>query len=59
MYDRDDIVAMARMVELGNVKLHESNGVSVAGTFKLDQWEEAFDSAEKNNRPGQVVVFIP
>jgi len=59
MYDRDDMIAMVRMLEFGSVKLHETNGISVVGTFKLEQWEEAFDSAKKNSMLGQMVVFAP
>lgn len=59
MYSRDDIKSLIKMIETGVLKLDESNGVSVVGTFGLEEWEKAFEVAKNNAQMGQTVHFTP
>jgi hypothetical protein len=59
MYSRDDIKSLIKMIETGILKLDESNGVSVVGTFGLEEWKKAFQVAKSNAQMGQTVLFTP
>ena len=59
MYERDDIEALVKMIEIGVLKLGEKDGVKHVGTFKLENWEKAFDAAAENSGIGRVVVIAP
>jgi threonine dehydrogenase-like Zn-dependent dehydrogenase len=64
MYEPMDVKRLISLVETGIVKLHKNDeaaqpyGAAVAATFKLDDWEKAFDEAERLNSAG-IVVFEP
>jgi len=59
MYERDAIKRLIKMVESGLLKLGEAGGLKVVGPFALEDWEEAFDQAEKNAGWGVQVIISP
>jgi threonine dehydrogenase-like Zn-dependent dehydrogenase len=59
MYDRDAARALIRLVESGVLKLGDSIGATVAGTFALDDWDAAFTVAEKHGSVGVSVLIAP
>lgn len=59
MYSRDDIKHLLKMVETGLLRLDEKSGISVVGTFGLEEWEKAFEVVKDNAKMGQNVVFTP
>ena len=64
MYEPTDIKRLISLVETGVVKLHKEGeevnpyGGSVVAKFKLEEWDKAFDEAEKVGGAGNV-VFEP
>jgi threonine dehydrogenase-like Zn-dependent dehydrogenase len=59
MYNREDITAVIKMVQSGLLKLDASNGIKVAGTYGLEDWDEAFTAAANNRAMGTMTVFKP
>lgn len=59
MYSREDIRLLVKMIEIGVLDIEEKYGVSVVGTYPLDKWQEAFDSAARNAAMGQMVLLKP
>ena len=59
MFEREDIRRMIKMVENGVMKLGESAGVKIVGTFGLDEWDKAFTAAEKNAGMGETTLITP
>ncbi|OQV02735.1 Alcohol dehydrogenase GroES-like domain-containing protein [Cladophialophora immunda] len=65
MYEPVDVKRLIALVETGVVKLHREAdavnplGARVVATFKLEEWEQAFDVAEKQGRSGGIVVMEP
>jgi hypothetical protein len=59
MYSRADVQSMVKLIQTGMLKLNEENGIGVAGSFGLDEWQKAFDFAKDHAKMGQVVVFRP
>jgi len=47
MYSRADIRSLIRLVETGRLEIGERNGATIAETFALKDWEEAFECAER------------
>jgi threonine dehydrogenase-like Zn-dependent dehydrogenase len=64
MFGREDIKTFLQLVESGTIRLrNEDNGWNMFGSaclkkFKLEEWEEAFDEAERVGSQG-MVVFEP
>ncbi|EXJ72922.1 uncharacterized protein A1O5_04071 [Cladophialophora psammophila CBS 110553] len=65
MYEPTDVKRLIALVETGLVQLHREAddvnplGARVVAKFKLEEWEEAFDTAEKQGRSGGIVVIEP
>ena len=59
MYNREDVAALIKMVEVGVMKLGESAGVKVIGKFALEDWKNAFTMAEEHAGIGDVVLMEP
>ena len=59
MYERADVAAFLRLVEAGAVRLGAAGGITVAGRFGLDEFEEAFQCAARNNRATSLTVIVP
>jgi len=59
MYNREDVAALIKMVEIGVMKLGESAGVKVIGRFALEDWKNAFTAVEKHAGIGDVVLMEP
>ena len=60
MYNREDIPALIKLVETGLLKVDAKNGIKIAGTFELEDWDEAFTVAEeKTKEMGVMAVFKP
>ncbi|RDW56933.1 hypothetical protein BP5796_13000 [Coleophoma crateriformis] len=59
MYSREDAGLLVKMVEIGLLSLEERNGITVLGTYPLDEWKAAFDLAAKNPTVGQIVLLRP
>ena len=60
MYNREDIPALIKLVETGFLKVDEKGGITIVGTFKLEDWDEAFTVAEeKTKEMGVMAVFKP
>ncbi|KAI1266193.1 alcohol dehydrogenase [Xylariaceae sp. FL1019] len=58
MYSRADCLAMLKLFNTGVLDVRHI--AKVVGDFKLEDWEEALDTAaEKGAKPGQFVVFSP
>ncbi|ETI27821.1 hypothetical protein G647_00270 [Cladophialophora carrionii CBS 160.54] len=64
MYEPMDVKRLIGLVEMGIVKLHRKGdtvtpyGANVVAKFKLDDWQKAFDEAERLGSAG-IVVFEP
>jgi hypothetical protein len=64
MYEPIDVKKLIALVETGVVKLHREGaevnplGAHVVAKFKLEEWEKAFDEAERIGSAGNV-VFEP
>ena len=59
MYERADVAAFLRLVEAGRVRLGAAAGITVAGHFGLEQFEQAFECAARNNRATSLTVIVP
>lgn len=59
MAEAQDIAPFLQLVEAHMLTLGEKGGVTVRGKFGLKDWQEAFDSAAANARPGDLTVFTP
>jgi NADPH:quinone reductase-like Zn-dependent oxidoreductase len=59
MYTKEDIRVLITLAETGYLKLGEAGGIKTAGTFPLEQFEAAFETAAKNNGLGLQTVITP
>ncbi|OAP58192.1 hypothetical protein AYL99_07282 [Fonsecaea erecta] len=65
MYEPTDVKRLIGLVESGVVKLHRDAdsvnppGSKVVAKFKLEEWEQAFDTAEKQGKSGGIIVMEP
>lgn len=59
MSEAHDIGPFLQLVEADMLTLGEKGGVTVRGKFGLRDWQEAFDGAAANARPGDLTVFTP
>ena len=59
MHEQEDIFALLRMAERGNLKLGKSAGMMTVGAFSLEEWEKAFDVAAERAGMGESVVITP
>lgn len=59
MYDRQQVVDLIKMIETGMLKLDKGDGHRSVRTFKLEEWNEAFDVAAENAGMGVKAVIIP
>ena len=59
MYNREDIGALIKMIEIGVLKLGEHEGVKIVGKFGLDEWENAFAVAAENPGMGKQTLIVP
>lgn len=50
---------LIKLVERGVLKIGSRAGMKVAGKYKLEDWEQAFDVAAAEGGPGRSVYFIP
>ncbi|KAF8873011.1 alcohol dehydrogenase [Gymnopilus junonius] len=56
MYTREAVGEMIKMVELGVLGLGHSK---ISGRFKMEEWDEAFECAEKNAGFGEITLLAP
>ena len=57
MYERGDIRNVIKLVENGQLKIGEEvSAFKCRGSFRLDQWEEAFETAAAVAADGHVVL---
>ena len=59
MYNREDIGALIKMVEVGVLKLGESAGCKVVGKYAMEDWKNAFDAAAENAGMGMAALIAP
>lgn len=59
MFSREDFQAVVQMVEKDLLKLGEDGGWKMMGDFGLDDWDEAFTAAKKNDGIGMVTIMKP
>ncbi|OCL02288.1 GroES-like protein [Glonium stellatum] len=59
MYEREDIFALLKLVQRGNLKLTEGAGMVTVGAFPLEEWEKAFDLAAQKAGMGEMVLIMP
>ena len=59
MFTKDDVGFMIKLAEAGFLKLGQAGGIQTAGTFTLEQFAEAFDTAAKTKGPCTQTVIIP
>ncbi|KAI2626596.1 alcohol dehydrogenase GroES domain-containing protein [Hypoxylon sp. NC1633] len=50
---------LIKTIERGVLKIGSRAGMKVAGKFRLDDWEQALNSAATEGGPGRSVYFIP
>lgn len=57
MYEREDVPALIRLVEAGNLVLGSQAGFAEPKEYRLDEWKEAFDHAyDADDGVGAVLV---
>ncbi|MCJ1406547.1 hypothetical protein MMC19_000613 [Ptychographa xylographoides] len=59
MYEREDIAALIKMIEIGVLQVGANAGIKVVGKFPLEKWDEAFTAAEQHNRMGTYALIAP
>lgn len=59
MYDREDVDALIKMVEIGLLKLGEKGGMEMPIKFNLEDWGKAFDCAAENAGGSIATVIVP
>jgi D-arabinose 1-dehydrogenase-like Zn-dependent alcohol dehydrogenase len=59
MYKHAQAKQLINMVEFGNLKIGQASGMTVAGSFKLEEIEEALDLASERPGWGEDVVLVP
>ncbi|KAK4546964.1 hypothetical protein LTR36_001696 [Oleoguttula mirabilis] len=57
MYSREDMLQFVKMLEMG--LLPKGKDLVDTRTFRLDEWEEAFDAAAQWTGVGRAVAFLP
>ncbi|KAJ3712213.1 alcohol dehydrogenase [Lentinula raphanica] len=58
MFSRQQILSFVKLVESGLLPLDEKSGLSVARSFRLDEWADAFEKA-RVVQSGEVAVIEP
>ena len=59
MYEREDARDLIKLAETGVLKLGKSVGHKVVGEYKLEEWEEALETAHQNPGAGKTTLFTP
>lgn len=59
MYTRQQVKELIKMVERGVLKLGPKAGLETVGSYRLGQWEEAFETASKEAGAGRSVYLKP
>lgn len=59
MYTHAQARSPINLVEGGVQKIGEERGIKCVGSFKLDDWEEAFEVASRESNIRKFVVFAP
>ncbi|OAQ67735.1 alcohol dehydrogenase protein [Pochonia chlamydosporia 170] len=59
MYTKDDIRKMISLAESGYIKLGDVGGIETVGAFRLEEFEEAFDTAANMRGPYLQTVITP
>ncbi|MCJ1249698.1 hypothetical protein MMC30_006924 [Trapelia coarctata] len=59
MYNREDITALIKLIEVGLLNIGESAGVRIVGEFALEDWDGAFTAAAENTGRGKLVLLKP
>lgn len=59
MYDREDVDALIKMVEIGLLKLGEKGAMGMPIKFNLEDWGKAFKCAAENAGGDRAVVIVP
>ncbi|KAI0429743.1 GroES-like protein [Xylaria sp. FL1042] len=59
MYTRSEIRKIVKMIEVGTLKMGKAAGHEVCGKFKLEDYQAAFEAANKHTGWGKSVVFTP
>lgn len=59
MYTKDDIRKMIRLTESGYIKLGRGGNIETVGSFGLEEFEKAFDTAAKMSGPFLQTVITP
>ncbi|KAJ9663330.1 hypothetical protein H2198_000847 [Neophaeococcomyces mojaviensis] len=59
MYERAAVARLIKLVEKGKLVLGERAGLRCAGTFGLQDWEQAFEAAAKSAGWGEQVLMSP
>lgn len=59
MYTKDDIRKMISLTESGYIKLGQGGNIETVGTFGLEEFEKAFDTAARMRGPCLQTVITP
>ncbi|OCK84337.1 isopropanol dehydrogenase [Lepidopterella palustris CBS 459.81] len=59
MYERAQAKTLIKMIEFGNLRIGEGSGMTIGGTFGLEEIEKALDLAEKGKGWGGDVFVVP
>lgn len=59
MYTPAEIRRIVKMIEVGTLKIGKEAGHEVRGRFKLEEFEKAFETADKDAGWGTLVLFKP
>jgi D-arabinose 1-dehydrogenase-like Zn-dependent alcohol dehydrogenase len=57
MFSRADNIALLKLMTSGVLEVQSI--VKILGTFKLEEWEKAFEFAANSGRLGELVLFTP
>ncbi len=59
MYSREQAQELVKMIETGVLRLGPEAGLITKKIFKLEEWEEAIETAAKEAGAGRAVLFAP
>ncbi|KAI1422962.1 GroES-like protein [Xylaria sp. FL1777] len=59
MYTRAEIRKIVKMIEVGTLKIGKAGGHQLCGKFRLEDYQAAFETTDRNAGWGKSVVFTP
>ena len=59
MYEREDVRQILKLYERGLLKVGPAAGYKTAGKYGIDDWDKAFEAAQKTAGWGSQVLMAP